>query len=160
MDSLIVFGAKYLFVAVILIVAYVWLRQSRRRKLEMVAVVVLAGILAFIASRIAGKIYYDPRPFFTHHVKPLVPYSGDNGFPSDHSLLTMTLAAATYFYHKKWGLLAGAIAVLVGVSRILAHVHSPIDVLGAWVISLAAAAAAYYFWRWAPWRKPADSQNT
>lgn len=140
---MIIFGAKYLFVAVILIVAYVWLRQSKRRKLEMALAVILAGTIAFVASRIAGKLYYDPRPFLTHNVKPLVPYSGDNGFPSDHSLLSMTLAAAAYFYSRKWSLAAGAIAVIVGVSRVLAHVHSPVDILGAWAISIVAAAVAY-----------------
>lgn len=151
MDSVIIFCAKYLFAAVVLITVYVWLRVSGPLKWKMTATVIAAGILAVIASRVAGKLYYDPRPFVTHNVKPLIPHGPDNGFPSDHALLTMTLTAATYFYSRKWAAAALVVSAVVGAARILAHVHSPQDILGAWAIAVVAAWAAHYLTGLAPW---------
>ena len=145
MDSLIIFCAKYLFALVVLIVVYVWFRTGRMLQVKMAAVVVLAGILAVIASRIAGKLYYDPRPFVSNPgLKPLIPHGPDNGFPSDHALLTMTLTAALYFYSRRWAAAALVVTAIVGIARVLAHIHSPIDIIGAWLIGIAAAVIAYY----------------
>lgn len=145
MDSIIIFCAKYLFILVVLIIVGVWLRTGKRTKLKMAAVVILAGILALIVSRIAGKLYYDPRPFVNNpNLKPLIKHAPDNGFPSDHALFTMTLTAALYFYSRRWAAVALVVTVIVGVARILAHIHSPVDIVGAWLIGIAAAAAAYY----------------
>jgi len=145
MDSITKFCAKYLFVLVVLIVIFVWLRVGKKLRLKMAAVVVLAGILAVVASRVAGKLYYDPRPFVSNpSLKPLIPHGPDNGFPSDHALLTMTLTAALYFYSRRWAAAALAVTAIVGIARVLAHIHSPIDIIGAWLIGIAAAAVAYY----------------
>ncbi len=145
MDSIIIFCAKYLFVAVVLIAAVVWLKAPRSSKLKVAAVIILAGILAVVASRIAAKLYYDPRPFVRDpNLKPLIPHGPDNGFPSDHALFTMTLTAALYFYDRRWAAAAFIVTVIVGVARVLAHIHSSIDIIGAWLIAIAAAAAANY----------------
>jgi undecaprenyl-diphosphatase len=145
MDSIIIFCAKYLFVAVILIVAASWLQAERRTRLKLTAAIVLAGILALIISRIAGRLYYDPRPFVSSpNLKPLITHAPDNGFPSDHALLTMTLTAVLYFYNRGWAAAAFAVTVIVGIARVLAHIHSPIDIIGAWLIAMAAATAAFY----------------
>jgi undecaprenyl-diphosphatase len=144
-DSITIFCAKYLFVVVVLIVLWVWLQAGKRTKAKMAAVIVLAGILALIASRIAGKLYYDPRPFVRNpNLKPLITHAPDNGFPSDHALLTMTLTAALYFYSHRWAAVALVVTAIVGIARVLAHIHSPIDIIGAWIIGIAAAAFAYY----------------
>jgi len=161
MDSITIFCAKYLFAAVVLIVIAAWLQSGRRIKLEMATAIVLAGILAVIASRVAAKLYYDPRPFVSNpSLKPLIPHAPDNGFPSDHALLTMTLTAALYFYSQRWAAAALAVTVIVGIARILAHIHSPIDIIGAWLIGIAAAAAAFYTVSRLGWFHPKVKQKT
>lgn len=159
MDSVIIFCAKYLLVAVVAIFVWLWLAAGIKIKKEMAATVILAGILALIASRIAGKLYYDPRPFVTHHVKALIPHAADNGFPSDHALLTMALTAVLYFYNKKWAAIALAITAVVGIARVAAHIHSPIDIAGAWAISITVAAASYYAVRSTKWFKPEPAKG-
>ncbi len=162
MDSLIIFAAKYLIGAIVLVLAYVWLRANKQTKLQMMVVVVLAGVLALILSRIAGKLYFDPRPFVRSGVKPLIPHMADNGFPSDHALLSMTLTAALYFYSKKGALFASVITLGVSTARVLAHIHSPIDIAGAWVIGIVTATVVYYGVRALPWFKtpPAIPQTS
>lgn len=149
MDSAIIFCAKYLFAAVVLIVIIAWLGSDRKIKPRMAATIILAGILALIISRIAGKFYYDPRPFVRNpSIHPLIAHGSDNGFPSDHALLTITLTAALYFYSRRWAAAALVFTIIVSAARVLAHLHSPIDIIGAWIIGIAAAIAAYYLIGW------------
>lgn len=153
MDSVIIFTAKYVIGLIVLVLAYVWFRQARPAKLQLAIKVVLAGILALLFSRLASKLYYDPRPFVKSVVKPLIDHAPDNGFPSDHALLSMTLTAVLYFYSKKWALTGLVLTVAVSAARVLAHVHSPIDILGAWLIGVLAALAANYIVNILPWFK-------
>lgn len=162
MDNIKIFSAKYLFAAVVLIVVWVWFRQTKDKKKEMLASALIAGVLALIVSRIAGKLYYDPRPFVTQHIQPLIPHAADNGFPSDHALLTSTLSAVIYAFSKKWGILAFILTIIVGAGRVLVHIHSPIDIAGAWLIGIGSALiglflAAKYF-KASPAAKP-DGQK-
>jgi undecaprenyl-diphosphatase len=144
MDTLIIFCANYLFVVVIIFLGLAWLPKDLKTKKYFFASTVLAGIIAFILSRIAGQLYYDPRPFVVDHIKPLIPHAADNGFPSDHALLTMTLTASTYFYNKKAAAFMLLLTILVGVARVLARVHSPLDIIGGWFFGVVGAIAGYY----------------
>lgn len=105
----------------------------------MVVATVVAGIVALIISRIAAKLYYDPRPFVSQHIKPLITHSADNGFPSDHALLGGTLGGVLFAYARRWGVAALVLAILVATGRVLVHVHSPIDVIAGITIGLVAA---------------------
>jgi|SRR5579883_2793667 len=144
MDSIIIFCAKYLFILVALGLVIAWLRVSKEQKQVLLISAVLAGIIALILSRIAGHLYFDPRPFVSQHVKPLIPHAPDNGFPSDHALLTMTLTAVTYFFNKKVAAVMGTLTIIVGVARIAARVHSPLDIAGGWLIGMVGAIVGYY----------------
>lgn len=148
MNSIIIFCAKYLFVAVILCLAIAWLPLEKETKKRFVVATVLAGGIAFALSRLAGHLYYDPRPFVTEHVKPLIPHAADNGFPSDHALLTGTLTAITYFFNKKVANVMLLLTLAVGIARILARVHSPLDIGGGWLFGVIGALAGYYLTRW------------
>lgn len=144
MDQVIIFCAKYLFVFVVLIFAWAWLQAPMVYKKRMSAAIIIAGIIAGILDKIIGKLYYDPRPFVTHHVTPLVKHAADNGFPSEHTILTFTIAAVLFFYRPKLSYLAFILAALVGIGRVAAHVHSPVDILGGVIIGLVAGYTGYY----------------
>jgi len=148
MDSLIVVTAKYALFLSLVITAYVWLRLPRRQKWEFVVWAVLGGAIAFALVKLGGALYFDPRPFVTQHIAPLFPHGADNGFPSDHTVASMFLAVCVLFYSKRWGAALVVISLLLGVTRIVAHVHRPIDILGAMVIAVAAALIARPAARW------------
>lgn len=149
MDSVIIFGAQYLFVFVCLGLAVAWLRLGKQEKKQLVVATLFAGIVALVLSRIAAHVYFDPRPFVTQHVTPLIPHAPDNGFPSDHALLTMTLSVVTYFFSKKIAAAMFALTLLVGIARVMANVHSPLDIAGGWVIGAVGALAGFYLMRYA-----------
>ncbi|MBX4188552.1 phosphatase PAP2 family protein [Candidatus Saccharibacteria bacterium] len=143
MDSITVFCAKYLFVFVVILFAWAWFKAPRKLKKQMIVAVVLAGVIAAVLDKLAGGLYYDPRPFVTHNVTPLVAHAADNGFPSEHTLFTFTIATVLYFYRPKLGYLAFGLALLVGIGRVAAHVHSPIDIIGGIAIGLISGWCGY-----------------
>lgn len=148
MDTVIVFCAQYLLIFIIIGLGLAWLPLDKETKKRFVVATILAGGIAFALSRIASHLYYDPRPFVTEHVKPLFSHAPDNGFPSDHALLTMTLTAITYFFNKKAANVMLVLTLAVGIARVLAKVHSPLDIAGGWVFGIVGAIAGFYLMRW------------
>lgn len=47
----------------------------------------------------------------------------DNGFPFDHTWLTMVIASVVFVYNRKFGILFAVISFIVGFSRVLAGIH-------------------------------------
>jgi membrane-associated phospholipid phosphatase len=108
----------------------------------------LAGFLAWLLSGIAGALYFNPRPFVEHNIQPLFAHGPDNGFPSEHTVLAMTLTSVIYFYRRRLATAALAMTLLVGAGRVWAHVHSWIDIAGGLVIGAAAGIAGVYLARY------------
>ncbi len=144
MDSLIVFVAKYFLYLSVAIVGVYWLRASTNDKFSLAWKLVDGGILALAMARVSAHFYYDTRPFVAHHIKPLFAHAADNGFPSDHALLTSFLGFSLLAYSRRIAAVLLGIAVLVGWARVAAHVHSPIDIIGSFVF--AGVSAAIIVW--------------
>lgn len=144
MDSLIVFVAKYFLYISIIIVGVYWLRASTNDKFSLAWKLIGGGVLALAMARVGGHFYYDTRPFVAHHIKPLFAHAADNGFPSDHALLTSFLGFSMIPYSRRVATALLINAVLVGWARVAAHVHSPIDIIGSFVF--AGVSAAIIVW--------------
>ncbi len=142
-DNLIIFCAKYLIFVIVLISLIVWLKAATKNRWQFAIAVVLAGIIALALSKISGVLYYHPRPFVTQGIVPLISHGNDNGFPSEHTLLAMTLSAVIYYYRPRLAAGLFGLTLLVGTARVLAHVHSPIDILGGLILGAIAGWAGY-----------------
>jgi undecaprenyl-diphosphatase len=143
MDSVIIFCAKYLFIAVVLLYLLALVQASRKHRKALIVSLIVAGVIAVVLDKLGGKLYYDPRPFVSQHLNPLIQHSADNGFPSEHTVFSMTIAILLTYYRRRLGVLAVLIAYIVGVARVAAHVHSPIDIIGAIIIAAIAATIGY-----------------
>ena len=143
MDSLIIFGAKYLFIAVVLLWILSWLQANRRSRKQIFLATTVTIVVAGILDKLGSILYYDPRPFVTHHIQPLVTHAAENGFPSEHTLFSMALAATILCFRPKLGWVAMVIALIVGIARVAADVHSPIDIVGGALIGLIAGYIGY-----------------
>jgi undecaprenyl-diphosphatase len=153
MGSLVVVTAKYGLVLSVVITLYVWVRLSRPQKVELTIWAVLGGVVAVALVELGGALYFDPRPFVTHHVTPLFAHATDTGFPSDHTAISMFLAVCVLFYSRRWGAVLVGVTLLVGASRVAAHVHSPFDILGGVLVGAAAALATLPAARSLAWRR-------
>ena len=144
MNTLIILTAKYLYLIIILIAIVVFFKADKQDKMRLIKLAVIAGPLALIMVFISSHLFYDTRPFVVQNIQPLIPHSPDNGFPSDHTLISMLVALSIYQIQKKAGILIAVLAIIVGVSRILVHIHYPVDILGSIVIAMIAVGSASF----------------
>ncbi len=101
----------------------------------MLFVGILSGVISLILLKISSVFINDPRPFVINHVIPLIPHAPDNGFPSDHTLITMWLALVVFLNNRRIGIALIVISLVVGISRVMALIHHPIDIIGSIVIA-------------------------
>ncbi len=141
LDGLIAFVGQYFYLVVLVLalLAIAWWYWSRRpgrnELIELVVAAVIIGVVALVLAQIGHRIISDPRPFMETGRPALIPSSVDNGFPSDHTLLMGAAAAViTLFVGWQMGLVFWALAVLVGLARVYAGVHHPLDIAGSLVI--------------------------
>lgn len=101
--------------------------------------VFFAGSLAWLIAQILKVSIQAPRPFLAlSDVRALFPEIG-YAFPSQHTVFFTAIAMMMVFFHKKigYGLLFSAI--LIGLARIIAGVHFPVDILGGFVLGVTVA---------------------
>jgi undecaprenyl-diphosphatase len=139
MNSIIIFGAKYLFIFVVVLAFIYFVQLDRQRKKQYIIFALITLPVTYIVAKVLGHFIYNPRPFISSGVQPLISHAADNGFPSDHTLFVSSLAVITYVFNKRGGIVLGVLAVLVGISRVLAGVHHGADVVGAAVIAIVVA---------------------
>lgn len=111
--------------------------------------ILMAGLTAYLLAKLLGAVYQPAteRPFEILGVAAGASYLNNPGFPSDHALFTTFLTLAVWFETKRKGI-AITLAILtlaVCVGRVLALVHTPLDVTGG--ILVASVGALWYLQR-------------
>jgi membrane-associated phospholipid phosphatase len=105
--------------------------------------ILMAGLTAYMLAKFAATIYQpsDLRPFQELGIEPGAFYLNNPGFPSDHALFVTAIVCAVWFETrlKKTTIVLVALVVLVCLGRVLAHVHTPLDVIGGVLIALVGA---------------------
>lgn len=109
-----------------------------------------SGWLVFVIDFALKLLYFRQRPFSSYSVNLLVDHLQTASFPSRHTDLAFAVAAAVFIGDKKLGVLAIAIALLVGISRVFVGVHYPSDVVAGVILGIAGAYFANFvldkFW--------------
>ncbi len=146
-NSILIFGAQYLYLIVITIFSVWFSLQPRVRRKEILLLICICLPLIYIISKIASHLYYNPRPFALEHFKPLIPHKANNGFPSDHVLLVSAISAILYPFSRRLSIGLWGLTLFVGISRVFAGVHHLIDVIGAIFISISVVSLAYFIMR-------------
>ena len=141
MDALIILGAKYLFLVVLLGAIAFGVKIPQNERFSFWLSAGIAGAFAIALTKIAGRLYFDPRPF-THGVRALIAHDADNGFPSDHTVLSFAAATVVGLRSAKVGGILLLIATLVAICRVLVGVHTPLDVISGAVIGTVAGSLA------------------
>jgi undecaprenyl-diphosphatase len=111
--------------------------------------ILMAGLTAYLLAKLIGSIYQPSgeRPFEIIGVAPGASYLNNPGFPSDHALFAAFLTLAVWFEtrRKKIATVLAILTLTVCIGRVLALVHTPLDVVGGIVI--ASIGALWYFQR-------------
>ncbi|MHB8187792.1 MAG: phosphatase PAP2 family protein [Dermatophilaceae bacterium] len=155
MDSLIVDVAQYLIFLILVAAGVAWLFLPRHDKVGLAVQGVVALAIALVLIRLAAAIHTDPRPFVVDpSIKPLFAHAADNGFPSDHTAVGVTVALLVMTYRRMLGAVLLAASILVGASRVAAHVHHSQDIVAGVLIAVVAVGITTVAWRWARPRLP------
>jgi undecaprenyl-diphosphatase len=126
----------------------VWWLAARAEKVPLAVQAVVTVVLVAVLVKVAGSLHTDPRPFVTHPgVKPLFAHPADNGFPSDHTALATGVSALVTCYRRLVGAALLVLSALIGVARVLAHVHHWQDIGAGLLIGAVSAAVAVLLWR-------------
>ena len=121
-------------IPVVLIGAWALLfKIPKERRLESYARVLMAGLTAYMLAKFLGAVYQPSllRPFEILGVNPGASYLDNPGFPSDHAVFVAAIACAVWFETrmKKVSLVLAVLVLVVCVGRVLALVHTPLDVI-------------------------------
>ncbi|MFA6257910.1 MAG: phosphatase PAP2 family protein [Candidatus Paceibacterota bacterium] len=145
-DSIVVFFAVY-FIYIVIILAGLYLlfyykilssqnpfKQFANKWREFSFVGLSVGVTWFFNKFIAKILFHTFRPFVVFpQIQPLFSETG-YAFPSGHTAVASSLAFALFFTNKKVGSIFIFFALLIGLARVTAGVHFPIDILGGFVV--------------------------
>lgn len=145
-DIIIRIMADGLVVPIVLIAAWTMLRLPQRERLDRIARGIVAGLVALLTAKLLSLMYQDgERPFMILGVDPKAAYLNNPGFPSDHVLfvfaITFVVWASTK--NKPLALTLLIMSIMVAAGRVLALVHTPLDVLGGFAAALIAVSFVY-----------------
>ena len=156
-------GAEVGFIA--LVAAWFVVGVVRRQRNEWLAAIValLASGLALLVNVAISHAWYRPRPFVDHPgtVHVLLGHVRDASFPSDHLAAALAISIVLLSAHRRLGIVAIVVAVLVGYARVYVGDHYPTDVVaGALVGTLSALGVLFLVGRMRGTRFYPDSAQT
>lgn len=140
-DLMISILADWAVIPIVLIGSYALITKiPKEDRLRSYTQILMAGLTAYLMAKLIGSVYQpsDSRPFELLGTAAGASFMNNPGFPSDHILFVTAITCAVWFQTKQKLLtiiLVGLIAA-VGVGRVLALVHTPLDVIGGIVIAL------------------------
>lgn len=143
-DVLIHLIADAAVIPVILIGAWALLfKIPKGQRFESYSRILMAGLTAYMLAKFIGTIYQPEtlRPFELMGVEPGALYLNNPGFPSDHALFVTAITLAVWFETrmKKVSMVLAGLVILICIGRVVALVHTPLDVIGGVLIALVGA---------------------
>ena len=151
LDRLIIFVADtFPYVVIFLACLFLFFQKNLfgypMSKLREMFVIFFSTLFAWLMAYILKFLFHTTRPFeLFQNVTPLFPETG-YAFPSAHATFFMALAISLFFYHKKVGYVFGIFAILIGLARIIAGVHHPVDILGGFLLGALTAWGIRYLY--------------
>lgn len=146
-DAIVIFLASHL--QYILGIAFLFLlylsAYPRRHKFYIFWVTIVSVVIARLGiTEIIRFFYHRPRPFMVFPIQHLLT-DNEWSFPSGHSTFFFAMATAIYLYNKRWGMWFFIVAILINVSRVIAGVHYPSDILGGAIIGVIIGYLVYHY---------------
>ena len=116
-----------------------WLVDGKIKK-EQVLHALVAVFVSVAFAEVLRRLFPIERPYLLTGGIPLtftVPHNG--AFPSSHTASAFALATTIWLHDRKVGWFYLVSALGVGIARILANVHYPVDILGGMVLGMLTA---------------------
>ncbi len=128
------FAAEGLASAEVLLMVLLGISGRRRSAFDML---VSVGMV-YLACELFGRVWPRRRPFERlRGMRNLTRHSAGRSFPSRHVASGLVMASIGAEEHSRLGSLMAAVAWLLGLSRVMAGLHYPSDVLAGAVLAIA-----------------------
>jgi membrane-associated phospholipid phosphatase len=146
---MIAFFADWLLIILLVTAAIALLfGTSASEKRRSYPYVIMAGLTSLLLGKLMSLVYQpaSERPFIEQGVEAGAAYIDNPGFPSDHVLLSVIVAlTAIVLVKKRWLQVLMVVFVIgIGAGRILALVHTPLDIVGGVVAGLSGGVWYWY----------------
>jgi membrane-associated phospholipid phosphatase len=143
-QTLIALFADGAVIPIIIIAGYALLfLVPKGHRFEAYARILMAGITAYLLAKLLASVYQPSgeRPFEILGVEPGASYLPNAGFPSDHALFAGFLTLAVWFEtrHRGFTIILSVLTISVCIGRVLALVHTPLDVIGGLIVACVGA---------------------
>ena len=133
---LIEFSASFLIWFMYAGLIVLWFVDGRIKK-EQVVHALGASLIALLIAALLKSIFHTARPFIVDGIAPLtLTIPSDAAFPSSHTAMAFALAITIWLHDRKVGWIYLIWALFVGLARILANVHYPIDIWGGAILGI------------------------
>lgn len=115
------------------------LKAPKRQRYDRYTRVVMAGVSSYLLAKYAGALWQPAklRPFEQLGVSAGASSLNNPGFPSDHALFAMFLTLAVWYVSRdiRLTLVMALMTVVMCIGRVIAMVHTPLDVIGGMAIA-------------------------
>lgn len=154
-DIFIVFLAGYFqyFLVLVFILLLYFSGYAKPEKLRIFWVTIVSIVVSRLGvTELIRFFYHRPRPFLAIQAQKLLSnsqwfYSDTEwSFPSGHSAFFFAMATAIYLHNKKWGIGFFIAAIIMNISRIIAGVHYPSDIVGGAIIGIVVGYMVHTLW--------------
>ncbi len=148
-DAAVIFVAEYLgYCLVALFLFFIFFDRDRKMETRIVIFTLFsAGVSRLVFTEIIRFLYFVPRPFEALPDVKLLLHSTEPSFPSGHAAFFFALAMAVFLFHKKTGIAYFLGAIIISLSRIVAGIHWPLDILAGTAVGIISAVLIYYLGR-------------
>lgn len=130
-------------IVLVLIAAPLLLYALHHRRWRDLPVVIMAGLTSLFIGKLLSLVYQPAvaRPFLELGVEPGAAYINNPGFPSDHALLAAAATIAVYAVVRNRLIVVSMtiLLLLMSVGRVVALVHTPVDIVGGILAGIAGA---------------------
>lgn len=143
LSEVMILAADYLiFVVLGMVILSLFKKDPRNRKAFLLNLLSLA--VGFVILKIVTIFIFEPRPFLTHPIIPLISIDDADSFPSDHSLVLSITTISYLFYRIRFAWLMAVSLLWTGFARIFVGVHYPIDIIGGVILGVMAVTISWW----------------
>ena len=138
--------ADWVIYALIILAAIVLLRVTPNQvRVRTVAQAIAVILIAYLLAQLIRPLYGGERPFMALGVEPGAWAATNSGFPSEHTLLAFGLTFIIWVVSRNMALtvMAVGLSVAIALARVIALVHTPLDILAGLLCAVAAAVFIY-----------------
>ncbi len=130
-------------ILVIAVFALLFRVPSGVKRYDIYSRIVMSGMTSYMFAKLVSIIFQPDslRPFEKLGLEPGAAYLNNPGFPSDHALFAVFLTLAVWFAirDRRLIIIMAVLTVVMSIARVLALVHTPLDIIGGFVFAFMGA---------------------